>query len=895
MRTRVVLWAFVAVGALVSWPGRVAVGQEVALAARSPRFLYAPSVNAKPVVIDVSRTAVLRHVVSLQVEQPTVGTLLASIERQTGLRFAYGKEFRTDRPLTLRADSITVASALAAILYDAGVDVLLSPGGHMVLVKRTESLPPPGSVVGRVTDAKTQAAIGGATVVVQGTSHSATTGSDGRYRIAGVAPGTYTVRARYIGYTPGTASVTVSADQEATADFTLEKSAQRLDEVVTTGTLVPTEVKALPTPISIVTSEDFERQNLQRVDQLFRGTVPGTVAWDQGRDVLSIIMVRGTSTLSNVPTIKTFIDGVEVANPEYIATIDPNSIDRVEITRGPQASTLYGAGALDGVMQIFTKKGQLGLARPQITAKASAGGVSGLDGQGTTFKTDNTVSVLGGDEKTSYQLGGMYRHTGEFTPSYLTNDWGVSAGGQTTQGPVTLSGSARYTDKSYTTPWKTQFRSYLDFSQPPDEADRLRQQTYGLSATLRATRNWQHTLTLGYDQYYVAGENTQPRFTTPADSFVAFFTIHEAKTSILYHTDVKFRLSPGVGVTLSAGANHEADDYLNSFTFGATRTTGSLDGSTFVSRRPSTNTGYFGQMQLSFAERLFVTGGLRAERNANFGTDFGTAWSPRVGAAYVVPLAGATLKLRASYGESIRAPTSGERDRQVSPYIIQLANPNLAPERQRGEDAGVDLYVGRASLGVTYYNQRAVDLIQTITLGLPGVAPTVQSQNISRVKNDGWEFELYVPAGKLAVSGTYSIMNSTVQELFPNYPPGGYQVGDPVLGVPHRSAGATLTYSPLPGTTLTAGVTHIGHWIQTDWISEFGFFFGGQPYRGTERAYWIQYPTVTKLAVGVSQTLRRGVSGFVQVDNLGNNLRYEQDNQTFRTPRTIMVGANLRY
>src|SRR5207244_5051475 len=136
-----------------------------------------------------------------------------------------------------------------------------------------------------------------------------------------------------------------------------------------TGTVVPTERKAIPTPISVVTSEDIERLNLQRVDQVFRGTVPGAIAWEQGpgNDYYSSVAVRGASALSIVPSVKTFIDGVEVAYPNGIATIDPNSIDRIEITRGPQASTLYGAGALSGVMQIFTKKGQLGLTRPEVT------------------------------------------------------------------------------------------------------------------------------------------------------------------------------------------------------------------------------------------------------------------------------------------------------------------------------------------------------------------------------------------------------------------------------------------------------------------------------------------------------------------------------------------------
>ncbi len=154
------------------------------------------------------------------------------------------------------------------------------------------------AIVGRVSDANAHSALAGATVVVVGATHSATTGSDGRYRIADVTPGTYTVRARYIGYAPGTASVTLSGDQEATADFALEKSAQPLNEVVTTGTVLPTEVRALPTPISVINEEEIAIQRPHTVQEVLRQAVPTMVSWDlpaaPGQTVFS---VRGASTV----------------------------------------------------------------------------------------------------------------------------------------------------------------------------------------------------------------------------------------------------------------------------------------------------------------------------------------------------------------------------------------------------------------------------------------------------------------------------------------------------------------------------------------------------------------------------------------------------------------------
>ena len=200
------------------------------------------------------------------------------------------------------------------------------------------------------------------------------------------------------------------------------------------------------------------------------------------------------------------------------------------------------------------------------------------------------------------------------------------------------------------------FESYSPFSKPPYQTLKVHQQTYGFTGSWQATQHWQHAITLGYDQTYNSGVQTQPRFRTPGDSLLSVTATHQAKTSLLYHTDVSLRLGPVVGAVATAGANYNAYDDLFISTSGTAQTTGFLSGSTLILRTPWTNTGYFAQVQLNLVERLFLTSGLRAERNQNFGADFGTAWSPRVGAAYVLGVGSATVKLRASYGESLRPP-----------------------------------------------------------------------------------------------------------------------------------------------------------------------------------------------------------------------------------------------
>ncbi len=80
-----------------------------------------------------------------------------------------------------------------------------------------------------------------------------------------------------------------------------------------------------------------------------------------------------------------------------------------------------------------------------------------------------------------------------------------------------------------------------------------------------------------------------------------------------------------------------------------------------------------------------------------------------------------------------------------------------------------------------------------------------------------------------------------------------------------------------------------------DELALYGVYFGGQPFRGSMRDYWIDYPSVTKFAVGVSQALTKGLTTFVRAENVGNTLRSERFNVNIPIPRSLMVGATFRY
>jgi len=290
--------SFVLLALLVFVRGPAALAQGVP-EPRGPQFLLASASPTKaPVVVDAGSVASLRRRVSLSLDGARVGEALAELSRVSGLQIVYADGVvPSEARVHLRAEEITVAAALTEVLLDAGVDVLISPGGSVVLVKR--GVVQTGNVAGRVTDGKTGQPIVGASVALAGTRWRATTGNDGRYRLEDVTTGTYTLTASRIGYAKRSQSVTVAVGQEVTVDVALQAAPTELQQVVVTGTIIPTERKAIPTPISVITGEQLEQKGYQRVDQIFRGDIPGVIAWDRSAsNYFSNIAIRGASSLS---------------------------------------------------------------------------------------------------------------------------------------------------------------------------------------------------------------------------------------------------------------------------------------------------------------------------------------------------------------------------------------------------------------------------------------------------------------------------------------------------------------------------------------------------------------------------------------------------------------------
>ena len=245
-----------------------------------------------------------------------------------------------------------------------------------------------GTVAGRVTDAETGQPIVAAQVTLDGTTLGRATGDDGRYSITGVNAGNITVVIKRIGYARMSRVVTLRAGGTATADFALAKSTVSLAGVVVTATGEERK-KEVGNAITTVGSAEFERGAVSNTQEILQGRSTGvTVLGNSGQPGSGgTIRLRGVNSVTQGNRPLVYVDGVRIFNsntPTGVSSrqsvsplndIDAADIDRVEIVKGPAATTLYGTEASGGVIQIFTKRGRDGKA---VWTLESAGGINSM-------------------------------------------------------------------------------------------------------------------------------------------------------------------------------------------------------------------------------------------------------------------------------------------------------------------------------------------------------------------------------------------------------------------------------------------------------------------------------------------------------------------------------------
>lgn len=173
--------------------------------------------------------------------------------------------------------------------------------------------------------------------------------------------------------------------------------------------------------------------------------------------------------------------------------------------------------------------------------------------------------------------------------------------------------------------------------------------------------------------------------------------------------------------------------------------------------------GYIGTERLEWRDKVFLSAGLREDKNSNFGVNLPFVKYPSAQLSWVVgeepffpknsivP----SLRLRAAYGESGQRPDFRQADKYFSPVAVSVlglettgitlggaGNADLRPERTKEHEFGFDagLFGNLMNVEFTRYAKSTHDALINRVLAPSLGATSNQTVNLGRVDNKGYEY-----------------------------------------------------------------------------------------------------------------------------------------------------------
>jgi len=715
--------------------------------------------------------------------------------------------------------------------------------------------------------------------------------------------------------------------------------ATSLERVVVTGTAAGGAQRGLSTSLGVVDGRTIESHDTGSIGSFLNGTVPGVWVWQQSPTAaLSRYgSIRGASSFG-VSYPKIYVDGIEVANPLVVAHVPAESIERLEVLRGPQGAALYGSDAISGVVHVITRQpANADVAQP-VRARAQLGHVRSAFSDAGTVSQEYLVAGQVGALARSATGSIGYARMGAFIPDGESHHLSASGRARLLGASHVIDATARFVaadiasssnpivlaalGDALTLPdtlrpmlgagRQRQLRDSLARRLSLDRTTRqsVRQFTGGLTGTVHASTRWTHRGTLGLDTYALDGT---PDGVAPLPS----------------SADSALRAAQGAATRVSARASSagtwRGDQWRRTLTLSTEHALLREATSNAVLARPGSlvaldegnstvwrqTNGVVSQLDADWHDRWFVTAGARLERSAGFTDRALLTVLPMLGTAWVVDGAGISTKLRAAYGKGIRPPRATIGAPSITNARL-VANTDLEPEQQTGTEFGTDLLLGsRASVHVTRFDQRASGLVQPVTLMVPprAGAPVppggpltrnlaYQLQNVGAIDNRGWEMEASWREGPVSLHGSYATVDSRVRTVRRGYT-GELRPGDRVLDVPGRTFGLAARVAQ-PGWQGALQVTRVDDWIGYDRIAATQAFATSARPSGdfvglSLRQFWKRYDAVTRVNVSMARAFRNGLAVQLSGENLLDVQTGEPDNITIVPGRTLSLGVRARF
>lgn len=418
--------------------------------------------------------------------------------------------------------------------------------------------------------------------------------------------------------------------------------------------------------VTIFDQSDIEKEQVSNIQELLQAIAGIQLVNNGGAGKVTSLFMRGTESDHTL----VLLDGVRINSVSdggaSLQLIPIEMIERIEIVRGARTS-LYGSDAIGGVIQIFTKKGQVGeTAKPFVTLKAGSHNTTGV-----------TLGASGGYSKGSYNLSLKQQSTRGFNS--CTGD------------SINFAGC---------------------FTEEPDK-DGFDNQSIALNTTLLLNKKNSLSVNVLHSKNEIEFDGAAP------------FAANESDTrKTVYGLSLKSKVSDKSNITVSAGktidknTNKQSGVFFNHYN--TSRDSFSLLGDTNLTQTGSlvlgldyskdradkvtnyvapsrSNRGLFLEYKNSHKKLDFQLG-YRHDKNKLYGSKS----TGNIGAAYTL---NDKLKLIGSYSTAFKAPTFDEL------YFPGFGVPTLNPEEAKVAEIGLRGKANWGNWSTTIFQNKIDNLI----------------------------------------------------------------------------------------------------------------------------------------------------------------------------------------
>lgn len=479
-----------------------------------------------------------------------------------------------------------------------------------------------------------------------------------------------------------------------------------LEPVVVTATRTPQIAKEVLADNVVITADDIARSGYTSLADVLQRQRGMEIVRNGGPGTTTSVFLRGTSNSQNV----VLVDGVRVGSSTSGGAnwnaIPLSQIERVEIVYGP-LSTMYGADAVGGVIQIFTKQGE---GAPAATVSAGAGsfGTRSLEAGVSGSSGGLRYAIQAGHERSD----GFSARPG--AAGFNPEDDGHESNSVSGQLGLELAEG----HEIGATFLHNRLNSQYDQSATFNDRNRQKLATFGVYLKNRITSNWNSNLQVA--QSRDEGTNiAAPSWFSPTG--ISFFDTTQ-KT-------VSWQNSISLGkdlLQLIAEQRKEEVDSSNT-ALNRTRTTDSL-AAAYQLRR----------------DAHLAAVSIRQDDNSVFGDHV-------TGNASYGYMISKTLRVNAAVGTSFRAPTFNEL------YFPGYGDPSVKPEKGKNAELGLYYKDGGTQYSAVYFHNRLTDLIASAPCS---TNPTDYcATNVDKALLRGLSFGASTMLGNFTLRGSLDLQN----------------------------------------------------------------------------------------------------------------------------------------